>query len=79
MTAAQIRAARGLLNWSQGRLAQEADLSIETIKRLERMEGELEAVKVSTLEAIRRRLAAEGVEFVDDGAPGVRLHPKPAS
>src|SRR4051812_47043404 len=36
----QIRAARGLLGWSQTRLAKAAERSLPTIKRLERNDGE---------------------------------------
>ena len=73
MTSAQLRAARAMLDWSQSKLAREAGVSVETIKRLERMEGALEATKVATLEAIRQCLIGAGIEFVNSDAPGVRL------
>ena len=73
MTSAQLRAARALLDWSQTELAQSAGVSVETIKRLEKITGVLEATKVATLEAITKALNKAGVEFTNGDAPGVRL------
>jgi len=76
MISGQLRAARALLDWSQTTLAEKAGLSVETIKRLERTKGTLEATKVSTLEAITGAIEKAGVEFTNGDAPGVRLKPK---
>jgi len=76
MTSAQMRAARAMLDWSQARLADESGVSVETIKRLERMDGALEATKVATLDAIRKALIAGGVEFTNGDEPGVKLRAK---
>ncbi|HAY05053.1 MAG: XRE family transcriptional regulator [Hyphomonas sp.] len=76
MIPAQLRAARAMLNWSQSELARRAELSVETIKRLERMEGSLDATKVSTLSAITKAFAKEGIEFTNGDAHGVRLRKK---
>jgi transcriptional regulator with XRE-family HTH domain len=76
MTSAQLRAARALLDWSQATLATKTGLSIETIKRLERLKGPLEATKVSTLEAITKAFDKAGVEFTNGDALGVRMKPK---
>jgi transcriptional regulator with XRE-family HTH domain len=76
MISAQIRAARALLNWSQSVLAERTELSVETIKRLERMKGTLDATKVSTLSAITGAFAQAGVEFTNGDAPGVKLRKK---
>ena len=73
MISAQLRAARALLDWNQTELANKAGVSVETIKRLERIVGSLEATKVSTLEAITKALNKAGVEFTNGDAPGVRL------
>ena len=75
MTAEQLRAARGLLRWSQSAAARHASISVETIKRLERMTGPLTRVHVETIEALREAFEAAGVEFIDPngGGPGVRL------
>ncbi|MDZ4762267.1 MAG: helix-turn-helix transcriptional regulator [Alphaproteobacteria bacterium] len=76
MTSAQLRAARALLDWSQTTLSEKSGLSVETIKRLERMKGSLEATKVSTLEAITKAFDKGGVEFTNGDAPGVRMQAK---
>lgn len=76
MTSGQLRAARGLLDWSQTTLAEKSGLSVETIKRLERMKGSLEATKVATLEAITRAFERAGVEFTNGDGHGVRLKSK---
>ena len=75
ITAQQSRAARGLLDWSQGHLAGLSNLSESTIRDFEkgrRMPGP------NNLAAIRHALEAAGVTFLDAGAttpggPGVRL------
>jgi len=76
MISAQLRAARALLNWSQSDLAERTELSVETIKRLERMKGTLDATRVSTLSAITDAFAQAGVEFTNGDAPGVKLRKK---
>jgi transcriptional regulator with XRE-family HTH domain len=79
LTAAQLRAARAMLRMDQADLASAAGVSVETIKRLEKMEGNLSAVRVDTLEAITAVLEEGGVEFIDsdNGGAGVRLTPRP--
>ena len=75
LTAEQLRAARALLRWEQTAVAERAKVSVETIKRLERMDGLLAAAKVGTVSAIQAALEAAGVEFIEEngGGPGVRL------
>ena len=68
----QIRAARALLRWDQKQLAAAANISVQTIKRLEGMPGKVSAY-ARTVEAITKALEAAGVEFTNDDAPGVRL------
>ncbi|MCL8385863.1 helix-turn-helix domain-containing protein [Xanthobacter aminoxidans] len=70
ITAAQIRAARGLLNWSQSALADAAKLSRPTIDRAERA-----SVSDEARATIRSTLEAAGVIFVAENGegPGVRL------
>ena len=77
LTAAQIRAARGLLNWSQVRLAEATRLSVQTIKRMEGVRGP-DGSTEANVEAVRRALESAGVIFLEaksvtDGGPGVRL------
>jgi predicted transcriptional regulator len=70
----QIRGARAVLRLSQAELAEAADVSLETIKRLEAMEGELR-VRLDTLTRIKGTLEKAGVEFIPEngGGAGVRL------
>jgi transcriptional regulator with XRE-family HTH domain len=71
----QIRAARGLLGWSQTQLAEAAERSLPTIKRLERDDGEGPAVSDDVREAVQTALERAGVEFIAEngGGAGVRL------
>jgi transcriptional regulator with XRE-family HTH domain len=70
----QIRAARGLLGWSQTELADRAELSLPTIKRMEREDGG-PAVSDDAKEKVRSALEKAGVEFIAEngGGAGVRL------
>ena len=70
----QIRGARAILRLSQADLAKAAGLSLETIKRLEAMHGELK-VRLDTLTRIKDALEKAGVEFIPEngGGAGVRL------
>jgi len=73
LTIEQLRAARGLLGWSQSELAERAGLSLPTVKRVEGDAGpRVSEVARATL---RRALESAGVEFIDEngGGPGVRL------
>ncbi|MFC7334532.1 helix-turn-helix domain-containing protein [Rhodocista pekingensis] len=72
ITAAQLRAARGLLNWSREQLAAHAGTTERTVARIELEEG---APRTSTIAAIRTALESAGVEFIPEngGGPGVRL------
>ena len=75
LTAAQLRAARGLLRISQKDLSELAGVSVETVKRLEAMDGPLTTTRVATVEALTSALESAGVEFIPEngGGPGVRL------
>jgi transcriptional regulator with XRE-family HTH domain len=75
VTAAQIRAARALLGWSQLQLSDKAIVSVNAINRLER---ELVDSKMSTLSAVEKALQRAGVEFIPaaEKGEGVRFaHP----
>jgi predicted transcriptional regulator len=76
LTIEQLRAARGLLGWSQSKLAIRAGLSLPTVKRVE---GDLgPRVSDEARGKLRRALESAGVEFIDEngGGPGVRLKKK---
>ena len=78
LTGEQLRAARAMLRMEQSALAAEAGVSVETIKRLEAMEGAVRATRVPyTQLGVIAALERAGVEFIhaDNGGPGVRLNP----
>ena len=70
-TSAQIRAARGLLNWSIRELAEAANISPASVKRME-ISGEL-SVRRTSVDAVVRAFEHHGVQFTrePDGAVGV--------
>jgi len=72
MTPAQCRAARGLLDWTQGKLAEAAGLLFSTVVKFERSER---AVAAGAVQAMKRSLVKAGVEFIAEygGGPSVRL------
>ena len=73
ITSAQIRAARGMLDWSRRDLANSSGISFASMMRLESFDG-VPASNFKTLEAIKKAFEAAGVEFIgtpDKGA-GVR-------
>jgi DNA-binding XRE family transcriptional regulator len=72
---AQIRAARGLLRWTQATLAHRAAISTVTLNMIE---NEAVSPRANTLGAIQAALEAGGVTFLmEDGAGvGVRLGKK---
>jgi transcriptional regulator with XRE-family HTH domain len=71
ITAAQIRAARGLLKWTQASLAAKSGLSIVTLNMIE---SETVQPRKSSLTAIRQALESGGVEFIGTGGGlGVRF------
>ncbi|MFC4174445.1 GAF domain-containing protein [Microvirga sp. GCM10011540] len=73
ITSRQVRAGRGLLNWSVRELAEAAKVSPMTVKRIEASSDVL-VVRDESAKAVRRALEEGGVEFVfsPDAEPGVR-------
>jgi transcriptional regulator with XRE-family HTH domain len=76
MTAEQLRAARAMLRWDQRQIAAKADMSRETIKRLEKMDGALLDARGGTIAAIQGAFEGAGVTFTDDN--GVSFKSKSA-
>ena len=66
ITSAQIRAARGLLNWSRKDLAEKSGVSFASMMRLESFDG-VPSSNVKTLDALKKAFEDAGVEFT--GAP----------
>lgn len=78
ITAAQLRAARALLGIDQRTLAEMAGVSLPTIQRMEKSEGNVRGV-VDTLMKVVAALDRAGIELIYDntrseaGGRGVRL------
>jgi len=75
LTAAQCRAARGLLNWSQDTLAEASKIGISTVGDFER---ERRTPCNHLLRDIRSALESAGIEFMAENGggpegPGVRF------
>ena len=73
ITSGQIKAARGLLNWTVQQLADKSGLGFTTIVRMESVDG-VPPSQAKTLEAVRKAVEKAGVEFIGspDSQAGVR-------
>lgn len=73
LNAAQMRAGRALLEWSQQDLADRSGISLPTIKRMEKVGPGRSAG--DTVEAVLSALEGAGVQFIPEngGGAGVRL------
>ncbi|KXB09110.1 hypothetical protein AKJ60_00950 [candidate division MSBL1 archaeon SCGC-AAA385M11] len=71
----QIRAARGLLGWSQQKLGEKNSLTQGPIAR---MEKDVANSRGSTLKLVVKTLQEAGIEFFweEDGTIGVKLKPQ---
>lgn len=71
LSSAQVRAARGLLDWTAQDLAERSGLSFSTVRRIETPGPR--AVREETLLAVRTAFEKHGVEFVvlQDGRQGL--------
>ena len=71
VTSAQLRAARGLLNWTVRDLAERAGVHRNTVTRIETNA----TAPGHALSAVQAALEAAGVIFIDENGegPGVRL------
>jgi hypothetical protein len=77
-TSEQLRAARAMLLMDLQALSDAAKLPLTTLRRLEDSRGVL-SVDEATLVALQHTFEAAGVEFTDDGGPGVRMKADAAS
>jgi transcriptional regulator with XRE-family HTH domain len=71
ITTEQLRAARGLLGWSQSELAKRAGLSLPTVKRVETGVGP--RVSNEARAKLQDALEIAGVAFLDENGGGVGL------
>jgi DNA-binding XRE family transcriptional regulator len=75
ITGFQLRAARDLLGWdAQSTLAKAAGVSVGTIRRMEGSGDKPVIANTVSYDKVMRALNNEGIEFVNDGAPGVKVH-----
>ena len=77
ITSAQIRAARGMLDWTRSDLADKSGVGFSSMQRLESAAG-VPGAQFKTLEAIKDAFEKAGLEFIgspEDGA-GVRWRSK---
>jgi len=79
MNGEQIRAGRALLGWSAADLAARAGISYPTMQRIDATRGPVTG-RYETIEAIRRALEAQGIQFLEGGqvaaGPGVAFAAK---
>ncbi|OSI70493.1 helix-turn-helix domain-containing protein [Bradyrhizobium canariense] len=71
----QVKAARALLAWSQGDLAEASGVSEPTIARLESEDAEQVGGRAETSAKLKAALEKAGVEFIPEngGGAGVRM------
>ena len=73
----QIKAARTLIGMSQAELCELANIPLITLRRVEGKPTHKGLVSDQTIEAIRKALEAQGVQFLDNGdvagGPGVAI------
>jgi transcriptional regulator with XRE-family HTH domain len=72
-TGAQIRMARAALRMEQEELARQANLSVETVRRLEKRSGPIEDARIGTLRDLTAAFAKLGVTFGDGDRPSVAI------
>lgn len=79
ITGRQISAARALLGKTQSEIAEFANISVPTLKRMEGSEGEAAGGKNNVL-AVKAVLESAGIIFIDQNGqgPGVRLRDRQA-
>ena len=73
ITSAQIRAARGMLEWTRTDLAEKSGVGFSSMQRLESANG-VPGAQFKTLEAIKEAFEKAGIEFIGspEGGAGVK-------
>lgn len=72
-TGFQLAAARALIGLDQVKLAAMVNLSANTIRSMEGAKAGAIAGRATNVQAVQRALEGLGIEFLNHGAPGVRL------
>ena len=73
LTAQHLKAARALLGWGQGDLAEAAGIAPSSIKRFEADPEGLARASAKNVKAVHSALSDAGIEFFNGGQPGARL------
>ena len=76
ITGRHLRAARGLLGWTQRDLAKRGKVALGTLRKMEESDGHVDS-RTDTLVRVMTALEKAGVEFLNDDRPGVRLTKRP--
>lgn len=78
ITGSQIRAARAALGMSGAELAEQSEISLRTVSKIEAVNG-LPDARISTVTKLKMVLESVGIEFIGtpDDAPGIRIHSRP--
>lgn len=73
ITPRQSRAARALLGWTQVKLAAEADIGIDVVRRFERSESDTRGQAMISMEKALRRGGVKLIPPDDREGEGVRI------
>jgi transcriptional regulator with XRE-family HTH domain len=73
MTPAQCRAARGLLNWTQAKLAEAAGIGVSIVTGFEQS---WKVASPAKIQAMQRAFEAVGVEFIPENGSGAGVRMK---
>lgn len=69
LTGAQVRAARGFLQWTVADLAKASGVGISTIQRMESEDG-FPSARGGNIEAVHSALVESGITFLPDDTQG---------
>lgn len=73
VTGNQLKAARALAGIEQKVLAERTGLNVNTIRSMESSAGNPIAGRAANVHKVQAALEEMGIEFLNDGRPGVRL------
>jgi transcriptional regulator with XRE-family HTH domain len=74
LSSSQIKAARGLIGINQEELAKISNLSVLTIKKMEKDDKEIGKASINTIKQIKQSLEKMGIKFIqpeEDGITGI--------
>ena len=74
ITGFQLRAARGLLGWTQAQLSAASHVNVNTVRRMENCGPSILSKNFHSVERLKAALESEGVEFLGESGAGVAFH-----